>query len=76
MNVYASGEWSFPSVTGTKPIPCSSSSLTMIDDHHAVLFGGNQPQDKKTNDVYILNLENMVRILGLFIALFGPIVIM
>ena len=65
LNVCTLGKWSFPSVTGKiKPTPCSNSSLTMIDDHHAVLFGGNQPQQKKTNDVYILDLRKMVSLVA------------
>ena len=33
----------------------------MIDDHHAVLFGGTHaPEEKKSNDVYVLDLSRMV----------------
>ena len=43
----------------------------MVDDHHAVLFGGWVPGHGKTNDVYILDLERMVSVLGCayFVAL-------
>ena len=48
-------------MSGTRPPPCSDFSFTMIDDHHAVLFGGVQSDDKLkcTNDVYILDLKIM-----------------
>ena len=36
----------------------------MVDDHHAVLFGGYVPGQGVTNDVYILDLERMVSVLG------------
>ena len=52
------GTWSSPTLRGTRPPPCSSSSLTMIDDHRAVLFGG-----RSTKDVYILDLTGMVCVL-------------
>ena len=32
----------------------------MIDDHRAVLFGGEYPGYRKSNDVYILDLRRMV----------------
>ena len=56
------GTWSSPKVSGTRPPPCSAFSFTMIDDHHAVLFGGVQFDGGKkwTNDTYILDLKIMV----------------
>ena len=35
----------------------------MIDDHHAVLFGGIQPPGRLTKEVYILDLTGMVCVL-------------
>lgn len=55
-----SGKWSSPTVGGTRPPPCSYFTLTMIDDHHAVLFGGYQFGRGMTNDAYILDLIRMV----------------
>lgn len=49
------GVWSSPAVTGTRPPPSAGFSLTMIDDCHAVLFGGGG-----TKDVYIIDLTRMV----------------
>ena len=59
---FLSGTWSSPAVSGERPPPCSAFTFTMIDDNHAVLFGGFQaPGPKETNDVYILDLARMVR---------------
>ena len=54
------GTWSSPVVSGTRPPPCDSFSLTMIDDHQAVMFGGIH-SGGTSNDVYILDLTRMVR---------------
>ena len=53
------GTWSSPTRRGTRPPPCSSFSLTMIDDHRAVLFGG-KTKPRTTKEVYILDLTGMV----------------
>ena len=55
-----SGTWSSPTVSGTRPPPCANFSLTMVDDHNAVLFGGNGQENVVYNDVYTLDLERMV----------------
>ena len=58
------GTWSSPTLRGTRPPPCSNFSLTMIDDHRAVLFGGQQPPGPtSTEEVYILDLTGMVCVL-------------
>ena len=58
------GPWSSPTLRGTRPPPCSRFSLTMIDDHRAVLFGGQQPPGPRLNkEVYILDLTGMVCVL-------------
>ena len=55
------GTWSSPTLRGTRPPPCSHFSLTMIDDHRVVLFGGKQPPGPRlTKEVYILDLTGMV----------------
>ena len=54
-----SGTWSSPTVTGTRPPPCSHFSFTMVDESHAVLFGGHSGSGR-TNDVYMLDLSRMV----------------
>ena len=56
---FLSGTCSSPPVGGTRPPPCVSFSLTMIDDHQAVLFGGTQSTGK-SNDVYVLSMTRMV----------------
>ncbi len=56
-----SGIWSSPTVTGTKPPPCTNFSLTRVDDYHAVLFGGSGgPTHGSMNSVYILDFTKMV----------------
>ena len=50
----SSGSWSSPSVKGSRPPPCAYFSLTMIDEEHAVMFGG------LSVDVYVLHLPTMV----------------
>ena len=55
-----SGTWSSPKVSGTRPPPCSYFSLTMMDDHHVVLFGGSQSGLRRSSDVYMLDLMRMV----------------
>ena len=47
-------------MTGTRPPPCNHFSFTMVDESHAVLFGGFQSDSGRTNDVYMLDLSRMV----------------
>ena len=54
------GSWSSPSVKGSRPPPCSAFSLTMIDEEHAVMFGGLSPGSGYSTDVYVLHLPTMV----------------
>ena len=44
-------------MSGTRPPPCAYFSLTKTDDHHLVLFGGDQGGVVLTNDVYVLDLN-------------------
>lgn len=52
--------WSTPAVTGTPPPHLSNFTFTLIDSHHAVLFGGDDASHQKGNSVFILDLEKMV----------------
>ena len=65
MFTISSGTWSSITCTGTRPPPCVSFSLTMIDNHRAVLFGGGQAGNR-SNDAYTLDLATMVGILNYF----------
>ena len=49
---------------GTRPPPCIYFSFTMVDESHAVLFGGYSDSGL-TNDVYMLDLSRMVSCVGL-----------
>ena len=54
------GVWFSPRVSGTRPPPCSTFTLTSIDNHRAVLFGGNQSQKSSgvlSSDLYLINFE-------------------
>ena len=55
----AAGKWTSPPTSGERPLPCAHFSLTMIDNRRAVLFGGRE-EKRRTNNVYILNLQSMV----------------
>ena len=57
------GKWSSPPTTGPRPPPCYFFSFTAINDHQAVLFGGNQPghhRDHRVNDCFLMDFESMV----------------
>ena len=45
---------------GSRPPPCAYFSLTMIDEEHAVMFGGWSPGSGCSTDVYVLHLPTMV----------------
>ena len=62
------GSWSSPSVKGSRPPPCSDFSLTMIDEEHAVMFGGYSSSSGWSADVYVLHLPTMVSDLLLHIT--------
>ena len=53
------GKWSSPT-TGPRPSPCYLFSFTAINNHQAVLFGGNQPGHHKVDDCFFINFESMV----------------
>jgi len=52
--------WISPDITGERPPPCAAFSLTSIDNRRAVLFGGNNGEQGRMNDVYIIDLLSMV----------------
>ncbi|XP_064393334.1 kelch domain-containing protein 2-like [Halichondria panicea] len=52
------GVWSSPELRGERP-PCANFTLTMVDQHRAVLFGGSQPERNGVNDVYLFNFRDM-----------------
>ena len=55
-------------MTGARPPPCESFSLTMVDDHRAVLFGGYVAGHGASSELYILDLKRMVSCLCTIIA--------
>ena len=56
----SAGKWSSPTTTGPRPPPCYFFSFTSINDHQAVLFGGNQPRNRVVNECYLMDFESMV----------------
>ena len=55
------GIWSSPSFSGTRPIPCGAFSLTSIDDHRALLYGGwDGERQSAVSDLYLIDFQTMV----------------
>lgn len=50
-------EWISPEMTGVRPLPCAAFSLTRVDQHRVVLFGGRQLLER-TDQLHILDMEN------------------
>ena len=61
MSCFVVGKWSSPPVTGMRPPPCDSFTLTMVDGHTAVLFGGFGVGAVLYSHLYVLDLEKVVR---------------
>ena len=58
--------WFRPAITGSPPPACQSSSLTRVDHHRAVLFGGLGKDDEPISpDVYILDMNHWVSLRSL-----------
>ena len=56
------GVWFSPPVRGTRPPPCSRFTLTNVDNHRAVIFGGYQPgRGNVVSDLYLIDLNTMVK---------------
>ena len=47
-------EWITPTVTGDRPPPIRSFTLTSVTNNTAILFGGTTATDEDTNNVYII----------------------
>ena len=58
--VHSTGAWISPAVKGTRPPPCNGFTLTSIDSHRAVLFGGTQPGRGQVSDLYLIDFNTMV----------------
>ena len=54
------GVWSCPATTGETPPPCAAFTFTAVDDKRAVMFGGNNGEQGKMNDVYLFDIPTMV----------------
>ena len=60
---------------GPRPPPCANFSLTMIDEEHAVMFGGYSHGLVLSSDVYVLHLPTMVSGLLLHTTSVVPVLI-
>ena len=49
------GKWITPTVTGDRPPPITSFTLTSVTNNTAVLFGGLTTNGRVSNNVYIIN---------------------
>lgn len=63
------GTWSSPTTMGSRPPPCVDFSLTKVDSHRAVVFGGYQPETGTVAETYILNIETWVSVLIILLLL-------
>ena len=59
INVYLLllGKWSSPNVTGDRPPPISTFTLSSITNDSAILFGGLTP-NRDSNNTYIVNFSH------------------
>lgn len=60
------GLWGSPILSGSRPPPSDGFTLTSIDAHRAVLFGGILHDRQYINDVYIINFQKMVDTCSMF----------
>ena len=59
--MFTSGLWSSPVITGTKPHPCDEFSFLKVSNSIVVLFGGYNMVEGSSDQLYTLDLNNMVR---------------
>ena len=52
------GEWTSPTVTGDRPPPIDSFTLTSITNTTAILFGGDIGDDEYSNEVYVFEFTD------------------
>ena len=56
----SAGVWFFPVVRGTRPPPCAAFTLTSVDNHQAIVFGGFHPECGNISDLYLIDFSTMV----------------
>ena len=54
------GVWSNPALTGTQPCPRSRLTLTAINNHQAIGFGGYNDDEGNLNDCFMIDFLKMV----------------
>ena len=60
------GVWFSPVFNGIRPPPSSTFTLTSIDNHRALLFGGGQLVGCGiTSDLYLIDFDTMVSVIVL-----------
>ena len=65
---FFSGEWITPKVTGNRPPPISSFTVTSVNNNTAVFFGGST-SNGRSNNVYIFNFTKTSIVSVLIIVL-------
>ena len=70
INVYLLllGKWSSPKVTGDRPPPINSFTLTSITNDSAILFGGFTPNGS-SNNTYIVNFSH-TSVVSVFLVMY------
>ena len=53
------GQWESPLMKGIRPPPCDGFSLTRIDEHQVVMFGGNILSGG-SSEAHVLHLPTLV----------------
>ena len=56
----AAGVLSSPALTGTRPSPRDSFTLTAINNHQAIGFGGFNGEQGRLNDCFVIDFLKMV----------------
>ena len=59
-HVLAAGVWSSPALTGTRPCPRAGFTLTAINNHQAIGFGGGNREQGRLNDCFMVDFLKMV----------------
>ena len=58
------GGWSSHAFSGTSPPPTGAFTLTSIDEHRALMFGGTERQElKRVSNLYLIDFQKMVNTL-------------
>ena len=60
INVFSSGQWKVPIITGNRPSPCSGFSINTLPGNRSVIFGGytfDETRFRRVNDLFLLSFS-------------------